>query len=71
MSCPSHIHWDPDKYRLAPSTNIGKVADKSEISLSCIDKVITGVARGVMVIVVGNGHGDTSSNPGRDWFHFN
>ena len=21
---------------------------------------------GVMVIVVGNGHGDTSSNPGRD-----
>ncbi len=25
-----------------------------------------GGARGVMVIVVGNGHGDTSSNPGRD-----
>ena len=23
-------------------------------------------ARGVMVIVVGNGHDDTSSNPGRD-----
>ena len=23
--------------------------------------------RGVVVIVVGNGHGDTSSNPGRDW----
>ena len=23
-------------------------------------------ARGVMVMVVGNGHGDTSSNPGRD-----
>ena len=23
-------------------------------------------ARDVMVIVVGNGHGDTSSNPGRD-----
>ena len=23
-------------------------------------------ARGVMVILVGNGHGDTSSNPGRD-----
>ena len=29
--------------------------------------VIGGGARGVMVIVVGNGHGDTSSNPGRDW----
>ena len=27
------------------------------------------VARGVMVIVVGNEHGDSSSNPGRDWFH--
>ena len=25
-----------------------------------------GGARGVMVIDVGNGHGDTSSNPGRD-----
>ena len=29
-----------------------------------------GSARGVMVIVVGNWHGDTSSNPGRDWLHF-
>ena len=29
-----------------------------------------GGARGVMVIVVGNGHGDTSSNPGRFWLHF-
>ena len=27
-------------------------------------------ARGVMVNVVGNGHGDTSSNPARDWLHF-
>ena len=26
--------------------------------------------RGVMVIVVGNGHGDTNSNPGWDWLHF-
>ena len=32
-------------------------------------KTQTGGARGVMVIVVGNGHGDTSSNPGRDWLH--
>ena len=28
-----------------------------------------GGARGVMVIVVGNGHGDTSSKPRRDWLH--
>ena len=27
-------------------------------------------AHGVMVTVAGNGHGDTSSNPGRDWLHF-
>ena len=25
---------------------------------------------GVMAIIIGNGHGDTSSNPGRDWLHF-
>ena len=31
---------------------------------------ILGGACDVMVIVVGNGHGDTSSNPGRDWLHF-
>ncbi len=28
---------------------------------------IFGGVRGVMVIIIGNGHGDTSSNPGRDW----
>ena len=27
-------------------------------------------ARGVVVIAEGNEHGDTSSNPGRDWLHF-
>ena len=31
---------------------------------------IYGSTRGVMVIVVGNGHGDKSSNPGRDGLHF-
>ena len=29
-----------------------------------------GGARGVMVIVVGNGYGDTCSNPGWDWLRF-
>ena len=28
------------------------------------------ITRGVMVIVVGKGHGNTSSNPGQDWLHF-
>ena len=32
-----------------------------------MEQWIFGGARGVMVIVVGNGQGDTSSNPGRDW----
>ena len=29
-----------------------------------------GGARGVMVIILGNGHGDTSSNPEEVWLHF-
>ena len=29
-----------------------------------------GGAHGVMVIVTGYGHGDTSSIPGQDWLHF-
>ena len=33
--------------------------------VSDINGSIYGGARGVMVIVVGNGHGDTSSKPGR------
>ena len=33
-------------------------------------KLLFGGARGVMVILAGNRHGDTSSNPGRDWLHF-
>ena len=34
------------------------------------DKSTKGGACGVMVIAIGNGHGDTSSNPGQDWWHF-
>ena len=29
-----------------------------------------GGACGVMVIIIGNGHSDTSSNPGWGWLHF-
>ena len=32
--------------------------------------LLQGGARGVIVIVVGNGHGDTSSNSGQDGLHF-
>ena len=41
---------------LAGLINMSKIWKRSECN----------GARGVMVIVVGNGHGDTSSNPGRD-----
>ena len=32
--------------------------------------IITGGACGVMVIIVENGHDDTSSNSGQGWLHF-
>ena len=38
--------------------------------LELISLMSCGGARGVMVIVVGNGHGEPSSNSGRDWLHF-
>ena len=31
-----------------------------------MEVLVNGGSRGVMVTVVGNGHGDTSSNPGRE-----
>ena len=42
---------------------------KEDLALNNLQGLIChkkGGARGVMVIVVGNGHADTSSNPGRD-----
>ena len=44
---------------LRNSRSVDRVKNKLTVS-------IAEGARGVMVIVVGNGHGDTSSNPGRD-----
>ena len=38
----------------------------SAISILCYLPVV----EIVVVIVVGNGHGETSSDPGRDWLHF-
>ena len=45
--------------------------NKKDYSKGCFIKYykntfVLGGARGVKVIVVGNGHDDTSSNPGRD-----
>ena len=41
----------------------------TDVKLWLLSRNIGG-AHGEMVIVVGNGHGDTSSNPGGDWLHF-
>ena len=38
--------------------------------MSVSTSINDGGAHGVMVIVVGNGHDDTISNPGLDWLHF-
>ena len=43
------------------------VYSASQFRIRCLYHL--GGARGVMVLVVGNGHGNTSSNPGRDWLH--
>ena len=53
-------------------TNNPRRAEYAEYCLRRNDKLINdfGGARGVMVIVVGIEHDDTSSNPGRDWLHF-
>ena len=41
-----------------------KITDNYKIDYN--NTIDHGGARGVMVIVVGNGHGNTSSNPGPD-----
>ena len=58
------------------TSNLLNIEDQWVLSCSCngtssrSTSKSKGGACGVMVIVVGNGHGDTSSNPGRDWLHF-
>ena len=55
------IHFQ--KYNGKTSINIRKRIPKGFLS---VNSKLQGGARGVMVIVVGKGYGDTSSNPGRD-----
>ena len=42
----------------------------AELFKICFYSVINSYSLALMVTVVENGHGDTSSNPGRDWLHF-
>ena len=52
--------------RLLPLCEIQKDMSRiwTRVAVSIFDN------HGVMVIHIGNEHGDTSSNPGRDWLHF-
>ncbi len=54
--------------RVIPKT-LKMVLDTSLLSTQQY-RVRIGGARGVIIIVVGNEHGDTSSNPGRNSLHF-
>ena len=45
---------------------ISSAGYKKMFDSKIITEELCGGARGVVVIVVGNGQGDTSSNPGRD-----
>ena len=47
-----------------------RVRDIRAASTIWYDMSISIIISGVMVIVVGNGHSDTNSNPRRDWLHF-
>ena len=60
-----------EKLLYASTTNVlfYDSSDKIYIQTDGIS-MSSGGARGVVVITVGNEHGDTSSNPGRYWLHF-
>ena len=62
-----HYYSDPVIYNFNGMDKIKRLkAEVLIIDVSMITYNSYGGARGVIVIVVGNEHGDTSSNPGRD-----
>ena len=69
---PGYLTKDPTSSVLYWSESyFGKVTHVSfSIKNAFLSKFLQWGACGVMAIVVGNEHGDTSSNPGRDWLHF-
>ena len=56
--------WGPDK-------SDGRWQERERERVNYVLSLeLVGGARGVMVITVGDGHDDTSSNPGRGCLHF-
>ena len=54
-----------------PKLNERDMRDSArDVRIKSSAMISSGGARGVMVIVVGNEHDDTSSIPERDWLHF-
>ena len=53
-----------------PFNNPLVTVSKAPVTIGINVTFMFGGARGVVIIAVGNEHGDTSSNPGRDWLHF-
>ena len=64
-----HFHSNSHDFNRDTKFTITERTEKDTNIKSMIKKT-NGGARGIIVIVVGNEHGDTSSNPGRDWLHF-
>ena len=60
-----HPGDDVDRVYVSRKEGVRGLAS-TEDSVDASIQRFEGGARGVMVIVVGNGHGDTSSNPERD-----
>ena len=58
------------KYQVFIGANRSQNVSMGVESLLLYNICVVGGARGVMVIVAGNGHSDTSSILGRDWLHF-
>ena len=69
MKMTIHQWSTSDLKKKNSSRNINKLEVKKEWTIfQSICRL--GGARGVMVIVVGNEHGVSRSNPGRDWLRF-
>ena len=70
MRASSILAGDTRSESIHIRSNNPKLLSKCDKSIDNVTNLWFGSARGVMVIVVGNGHDDSSSNPGRDWLYF-
>ncbi len=72
ITWPTHSLWTPAYFKWRSQEKKGKERENPKLHPELIKYYIADeqTISGVIVIVVGNEHGDTSSNPGRDWLHF-